>query len=105
MTTEVTDKNFQELVMESKELVLIDFWAPWCGPCKAIAPILDQIENEMGAEVKIMKINIDENPESPTKHAVRGIPTMMLFKDGKHLDTKVGMIEKSLLSDWINSNK
>ena len=105
MTTEVTDKNFQELVMESEDLVLIDFWAPWCGPCKAIAPILDQLEEEMGSEVKIMKINIDENPESPTKHAVRGIPTMMLFKGGKHLDTKVGMLEKSALSDWINSNK
>ena len=84
--------------------VLIDFWAEWCGPCLMLAPILDQLSEEMGAKIKIVKMNIDENPETPSKFGVRGIPTMLLFKEGKQIATKVGVQPKNALQEWINSS-
>jgi thioredoxin 1 len=102
-TTKVTDASFKEDVLDSSGLVLVDFWAEWCGPCKQIAPALDEISEEMGDNLKIAKINIDENPNTPTKYGVRGIPTLMLFKDGQIAATKVGASPKSAIEDWIKS--
>ncbi len=102
-TTKVTDASFKEDVLDSSGLVLVDFWAEWCGPCKQIAPALDEISQEMGNNLKIAKINIDENPNTPTKYGVRGIPTLMLFKDGQIAATKVGASPKSAIEDWIKS--
>ncbi|MFN9477778.1 MAG: thioredoxin, partial [Rickettsiales bacterium] len=82
----------------------IDFWAEWCGPCRMLAPILDQLSEEMNDKVKIVKMNIDENPETPSKFGVRGIPTMLLFKEGKQIATKVGVQPKNALQEWINSS-
>eukprot|EP00998_Keelungia_sp_KM082_P008888 NODE_5067_length_728_cov_1.219634_g5044_i0.p1 GENE.NODE_5067_length_728_cov_1.219634_g5044_i0~~NODE_5067_length_728_cov_1.219634_g5044_i0.p1 ORF type:complete len:107 (-),score=13.54 NODE_5067_length_728_cov_1.219634_g5044_i0:310-630(-) len=102
-TTKVTDDSFKDDVLDSSGLVLVDFWAEWCGPCKQIAPALDEISQEMGGDLKIAKINIDENPNTPTKYGVRGIPTLMLFKDGQIAATKVGASPKSAIEDWIKS--
>ena len=102
-TTKVTDASFKDDVLDSSGLVLVDFWAEWCGPCKQIAPALDEISQEMGSDLKIAKINIDENPNTPTKYGVRGIPTLMLFKDGQIAATKVGASPKSAIEDWIKS--
>ena len=102
-TTKVTDSSFAKDVLESSGLVLVDFWAEWCGPCKQIAPALDEISREMGDKLTVAKINIDENPNTPTKYGVRGIPTLMLFKDGQIAATKVGASPKSAIEDWIKS--
>ncbi|MEX0582452.1 MAG: thioredoxin TrxA [Sneathiella sp.] len=102
-TTKVTDASFKEDVLDSSGLVLVDFWAEWCGPCKQIAPALDEISREMGGDLKVAKVNIDENPNTPTKYGVRGIPTLMLFKDGQIAATKVGASPKSAIEDWIKS--
>ncbi|MDF2368677.1 thioredoxin TrxA [Sneathiella sp.] len=102
-TTKVTDASFKDDVLDSSGLVLVDFWAEWCGPCKQIAPALDEISQEMGGDLKIAKVNIDENPNTPTKYGVRGIPTLMLFKDGQIAATKVGASPKSAIEDWIKS--
>lgn len=102
-TTKVTDASFKEDVLDSSGLVLVDFWAEWCGPCKQIAPALDEISREMDGDLKIAKVNIDENPNTPTKYGVRGIPTLMLFKDGQIAATKVGASPKSAIEDWIKS--
>ena len=102
-TTKVTDSSFKDDVLDSSGLVLVDFWAEWCGPCKQIAPALDQIATEMKGQLKVAKINIDENPQTPTKYGVRGIPTLMLFKDGQIAATKVGASPKSAIEDWIKS--
>lgn len=102
-TTNVTDTSFDQDVLKSEGLVLVDFWAEWCGPCKTIAPSLEEISNEMAGEIKVTKINIDENPNTPTKYGVRGIPTMMLFKDGEVAGTKVGASPKGQIEDWIKS--
>ncbi|MBL4740479.1 MAG: thioredoxin TrxA [Sneathiella sp.] len=102
-TTNVTDASFDQDVLKSEGLVLVDFWAEWCGPCKQIAPSLEEISNEMGSNITIAKINIDENPNTPTKYGVRGIPTMMLFKDGEVAGTKVGASPKGQIEDWIKS--
>ncbi|MCF8466226.1 MAG: thioredoxin TrxA [Sneathiella sp.] len=102
-TTKVTDSSFAKDVLESSGLVLVDFWAEWCGPCKQIAPALDEISKEMGGKLTVAKINIDENPNTPTKYGVRGIPTLMLFKDGQIAATKVGASPKSAIEDWIKS--
>ena len=97
-----SDSTFQNDISSQSNLVLVDFWAEWCGPCKQISPILEEIANEK-ENLNILKLNIDENPATPQKYNVRGIPTLMLFKDGKLIDTKIGSLPKSSLEDWINS--
>ncbi len=103
MSKQVTDASFETDVISAKQPVLVDFWAEWCGPCKQIAPALDEISVELGDKLTIAKVNIDDNPESPTKYGVRGIPTLILFKDGEIAATKVGAIPKSALKEWIES--
>lgn len=100
----VSDDSFESDVLKASNAVLVDFWAPWCGPCKQIAPILDEIANEMGDKVTIAKINIDDNPNTPGRYGVRGIPTMMLFKDGNVQGTKVGAANKGKLVEFINEH-
>lgn len=99
----VTDQNFEAEVLSSSDLVIVDFWAEWCGPCKAMSGIVDELASELGSTVKIVKVNIDENPQSPTKYGVRGIPTFMAFKAGALKDTRVGSMSKAQLSEWISS--
>ena len=97
----VNDDQFDEQVLKSSDPVLVDFWAEWCGPCKAIAPALDEIAKEFGDKLTVAKVNIDENPETPNRFHVRGIPTLILFKDGKPAATKVGALPRSQLRDWV----
>ena len=99
-----SDSNFDSDVLKSSKPVIVDFWAEWCGPCKQIGPILEEISEEKKETIKILKLNIDENPETPQKYGVRGIPTLMMFRDGKLIDTKVGSLPKSSLIEWINNN-
>ncbi|MBI3773221.1 MAG: thioredoxin TrxA [Gammaproteobacteria bacterium] len=100
----VTDASFDGDVLKAGGPVLVDFWADWCGPCKMIAPILDEIATEYEGKVKIAKLNIDENPGTPPKFGIRGIPTLMLFKDGNVEATKVGAVSKSQLTAFLDSN-
>lgn len=100
----VGDQTFDEEVLKSEGPVLVDFWAEWCGPCKMIAPILDEIADEYNGRVKVTKLNIDENPATPPKYGIRGIPTLMLFKDGNVEATKVGAVSKSQLTAFLDSN-
>jgi thioredoxin 1 len=100
----VTDDSFDSEVLAADKPVLVDFWAEWCGPCKMIAPILDEIADEYGDKVKIAKLNIDENSGTPPKYGIRGIPTLMLFKNGNVEATKVGAVSKSQLTAFIDSN-
>ena len=97
----VTDSSFQTDVLGASGPVLVDFWAEWCGPCRMIAPSLEELSNELGEKVTIAKLNIDENPEAPAKYGVRGIPTMILFKDGAPAATKVGAEPKSRIQGWL----
>ncbi len=97
----VTDENFKSEVLDSDVPVLVDFWAEWCGPCKTLSPIVDELAADMKDKVKVVKINIDEAPEAPTKYGVRGIPTLMIFKGGEIVDTRVGGMPKSQLEEWI----
>ncbi len=100
----VSDDSFESDVLNAEGPVLVDFWAEWCGPCKQIGPILDQIDQEMGEKVTIAKVNIDENPDMPTKYGVRGIPTLILFKGGEVAATKVGVLPKSKLVEWVEAS-
>lgn len=97
----VNDNEFETEVLNSSSPVVVDFWAEWCGPCKALSPLLDEISTEMDGKVKIVKVNIEEAPEAPTKYGVRGVPTLMIFKDGQVVDTRVGGMPKGQLSEWI----
>ena len=103
-TTAVTDGSFEEEVLKADGPVLVDFWAEWCGPCKAIGPALEELAGEMDGQITIAKVNVDENPETPTKYGVRGIPTLMIFKGGELAATKVGAIPKQELQSWVQSN-
>jgi thioredoxin len=100
----LTDDSFEDEVVKAEGPVLVDYWADWCGPCKMIAPILDEIAEEYKDKIKIAKLNIDENPGTPPKYGIRGIPTLMLFKDGNVEATKVGAVSKSQLTAFIDSN-
>jgi len=100
----LTDDTFEAEVLNSEGPVLVDYWAEWCGPCKMIAPILDEIASEYDGKVKVAKLNIDENPNTPPKYGIRGIPTLMLFKGGNVEATKVGAVSKSQLTAFIDSN-
>ena len=100
----VTDATFNDTVIKSKCPVLVDYWAEWCGPCKMIAPVLDEIATEYTGKLTVVKLNIDDNPTTPQHYGVRGIPTLMIFKDGDVEATKVGALSKSQLADFINSN-
>ena len=99
----INEKSFESEVVNSELPVLIDFWAEWCGPCKEIAPILDEINNEMDDKIKIVKINIDKNPNIPNKYGVQSIPTLIIFKKGKIVGTKLGSCLKSELISWIKT--
>jgi thioredoxin 1 len=100
----VTDDDFENEVLQSNAPVLVDYWAEWCGPCKMIAPVLDEIADEYNGRIKVAKLNIDDNPNTPPRYGIRGIPTLMLFKDGEVEATKVGAVSKSQLTAFIDSN-
>ncbi|MCZ6605902.1 MAG: thioredoxin TrxA [Alphaproteobacteria bacterium] len=101
---EITDASFESDVLKAEGPVLVDFWAEWCGPCKQIGPTLEELSDDKAETLTVAKINIDDNPETPTKYGVRGIPTMMLFKDGQVASMKVGSLPKSQIYDWVESN-
>ena len=104
MTKQINDNNFEQEVLNSIAPVLVDFWAPWCGPCKQLGPVIDELSKDMEGKLEVYKCNIDENPEIPSKYAVRGIPTLMIFKGGKLINSKVGSLPKSALYEWVRSN-
>ena len=100
----INDSSFDKEVLKSNNLTLVDFWAEWCGPCKMIGPALEEISEEMKDDVRITKLNIDENPATPQKYGVRGIPTLLLFRNGEVVAEKVGALPKTQLQEWISSN-
>ena len=100
----VTDATFEEEVLQSSQPVLVDFWAEWCGPCKMIAPVLDEIAGEYGDKIKIAKVDVDANPDTPAKFGIRGIPTLIIFKDGNSDAQKVGALSKSQLLEFVDAN-
>ena len=102
-TKAVGDSDFDTQVLNAGKPVLVDFWAEWCGPCKMIGPSLEEISEELGEQVEIVKLNIDDHPDTPAKYGVRGIPTMILFKDGEIADTKVGAAPKAAIKGWLES--
>lgn len=107
MAGNVTDNNFEEEVLKSDLPVLVDFWAEWCGPCRMLTPVIEEISKDLHDRVKVLKMNIEEAPETPNKFGIRSIPTLILFKEGKHLDTKVGIKQsdpKQDILDWINKH-
>ena len=101
---QISDDDFEEVVLRSSEPVLVDYWAEWCGPCKMITPLLEEIVVEYADKIKVAKLNIDDNPATPPKYGIRGIPTLMLFKDGNVEATKVGAMSKSQLTAFIDAN-
>ena len=101
-TKKTNDQNFKTDVLESKEPVLVDFWAEWCGPCKAIAPSLEELSEEMADKMKVIKINVDENPATSQAYSIRSIPALMIFKDGEKISEKLGALQKSALETWVN---
>ena len=101
-TVKVTDSDFDAAVLKADGPVLVDFWAEWCGPCKQIAPALDQISEELSGNLTIAKVNIDDSPTTPSRYGVRGVPTLMLFKDGQMASMKVGAMPKSKIVEWLN---
>jgi thioredoxin 1 len=103
MAANLTDENFKEEVLESSIPVLIDFWAEWCGPCRVLIPVIEELSKVYAGKVKILKMNIDENPNTPSSLGVRSIPTMMLFNNGKQIATKIGVLPQSTIEQWINS--
>lgn len=100
----ITDSDFEKEVLQSDQPVLVDYWAEWCGPCKMIGPILEEIATEYAGKVKVAKLNIDENPATPPKFGIRGIPTLMIFKEGNVAATKVGALSKSQLTAFIDQS-
>ena len=100
----VSDDSFEEEVLNSKTAVLVDYWAEWCGPCKVIAPVLEEIAKEYDGKIKVCKLDIDANEATPPKYGIRGIPTLMIFKDGNVEATKVGALSKSQLTEFLDSN-
>ena len=103
-TTKVTDGSFESDVIDSSTPVLVDFWAEWCGPCKQIGPSLEELSDEMNGRVKIVKVNVDENPNSPAQLGVRGIPALFLFRDGQVVSNKTGAAPKASLQSWIEES-
>jgi thioredoxin 1 len=101
-SVKVTDESFERDVLQSGQPVLVDFWAEWCGPCKQIAPALDQISEELAGKVTIAKVNIEDSPAVPSRYGVRGIPTLMLFRDGQMASMKVGAMPKQKILDWLS---
>ena len=102
MPNSVTDSTFESEVIKDSQPVLVDFWAPWCGPCRAIAPVLEELAKEFEGQIKILKMNVDENPSTPSKYGIRAIPTLILFKNGDVVGQVTGAVSKSNLKDMIN---
>lgn len=100
----IDDASFEQEVLKSEQVVLVDFWAEWCGPCRMIAPVLEQVAASMQDKVKVVKMNVDENPSTPNQYGIRSIPTLILFKNGKAVSTKVGPLPKNKLEEWVNEN-
>ena len=100
MTHHVSDSSFEAEVLKAEGPVIVDFWAEWCGPCKALGPLVDELSKDLEGKAKIVKVNIDESPQAPTKYGVRAIPTLMVFKNGQVADTRVGSMSKSQLTEW-----
>ena len=100
----ISDESFEEEVLQSERPVLIDYWAEWCGPCKMIAPVLDEIATEYSDRLKVVKLNIDDNPQTPPKYGIRGIPTLMVFKNGQVEATKVGAVSKAQLTTFLDDS-
>ncbi|HWJ99663.1 MAG TPA: thioredoxin [Xanthobacteraceae bacterium] len=103
MVAPVSDKSFQADVLESKEPVLVDFWAEWCGPCRAVAPVLEEVAGELNGKLKIVKLNVDENPETAAKYGIQSIPTLMIFKNGELASRQIGASPKAKIVQWINT--
>ncbi len=103
-TVTVNDAVFEELVLKSDLPVLVDYWAPWCGPCKMIAPILEEVAKEMSGKITVAKMNVEENPVVPSQYGIRNIPTLIIYKKGEPVSTQVGGVPKQKIVDWINSN-